>query len=88
MWVCEPQSVGTAPISAGERGLETSKMRMPSKPGDWGTESHAGLERGVSTDTNSRPPQTETSCCEPGHSKSASCFGLRGLPTSTIWNPS
>ena len=33
VWVCEPQSVGTPVIRAGVRGLETSKMRMPSKPG-------------------------------------------------------
>ena len=66
-------------------------MRMPSKPGvpdGWAVESHAGLVRGVSTETNSRPPQTETSCCEPGQAKSTSCFGLRGFPASMIWKPS
>jgi hypothetical protein len=51
-------------------------------------ESQAGLERGVSTDTNSRSFQTDTSCCEPGQAKSVICFGLLGLEASTIWKPS
>src|SRR5688572_13177331 len=86
--VCEPQSVGTPVIRLGERGLLTSKIRMPSKPGVCGTESHCGEDRGVSTETNSRFCQTDTSCCEPGHAKSTSCRGLRGFDASTIWKPS
>ncbi len=86
--VCEPQSVATPLISRGADGLETSKIRIPSNPGDCVVESHAGLVRGVSTDTNSRFSHTETSCCEPGHGKSTTCRGLSGSDASTIWKPS
>jgi hypothetical protein len=75
-------------MRAGARGLLTSKMRMPSKPGDCGSELHAALLRGDSTETNSRFCHTDTSCCEPGQSKSDRTFGLRGLATSMIEKPS
>ena len=91
MWVCEPQSVGTPLTRTGLVGSDTSKIRMPSKPGmppAICVELQSGLERGVSTETNSRLRQTETSCCEPGQAKSTTCSGFSGSEVSTIWNPS
>jgi hypothetical protein len=64
---------------------------MPSKPGmppAIAVESHAGLVRGVSTETNSSLPHTDTSCCDPGQAKSTTCAGFSGSETSTIWKPS
>ena len=91
MWVCEPQSVGTPLTSTGFVGFDTSKIRMPSKPGmppAIAVESHAGLVRGVSTETNSRFFHTDTSCCEPGQRKSTICSGFSGSEPSMIWKPS
>ncbi|HKG64275.1 MAG TPA: hypothetical protein VKB28_09445 [Solirubrobacteraceae bacterium] len=85
--MCEPPSVGTPLTSTGFAGLETSKMRMPSKPGippAIAVELQSGLVRGVSTDTNSRSCQTDMSCCEPGQAKSTICSGFSGSEPSMI----
>ena len=66
-------------------------MRMPSKPGvpDGAVVlSHPGPVRGESTERNSRPFQTETSCCEPGQATSAMTSGFSGSEVSMTRNPS
>lgn len=48
---------------------------------------HVALVCGVSTDANSRSPQTDTSNWLPGHDSNATCVGLAGFEMSITRRP-
>ena len=66
------------------RGLAEAGLAVPPAIA---VELQSGLERGVSTDTNSRSCQTDTSCCEAGQAKSTICSGFSGSAPTMDWKP-
>src|SRR5919106_1615133 len=92
VWVCEPQSVATEARCTGAVGSLMSKIRTPSHaPGTAALATFVllqlGLDWGVSTEENTRSPQTEMSPWLPLHGKKVTCVGLAGFEMSMIRNP-
>src|ERR671911_2712477 len=84
--VWDPQSVWTDLISLGSVGSLTSKTRTPSQA--FGLAAvvfdalQPGFVCGVSTETKSRSPHTDTSNWAPLQGSNATCSGLAGSEIS------
>src|ERR671918_1559663 len=89
--VCDPQSVATDLTRLGFVGSLMSKTRTPSQAPGVEAVVFVALQPssvwGVSTDTNSRSPHTETSNWPPLHGSNATCVALAGSETSITRSP-